>query len=168
MKKLAKRLAVVLMICAMAFAMTACGEIDMDKIKGDWTIQTINGKTPEEYAAENGVDVYLVNKNYTLTDKTFTIKEAGGQVECPIEVCSNGFNFTLAGAKGGCEYDEKAGTLKYGINSDVWILKKGTSDITAPATEAPAEEGGEEQPAEGGEEGGEEVGAEGGEEGAEE
>ncbi len=156
MKKLTKRLAVVFMICAMAFAMTACGEIDMNKIKGDWTIQTINGKTPEEVAAENGVDVYLVNKNYTLTDKTFTIKEASGQVECPIEVCSNGFNFTLAGSKGGCEYDEKAGTLKYGINSDVWILKKGTSDITAPA--APAEEGGEEGGAEegGAEEGGEE------------
>ena len=41
MKKLAKRLAVVLMICAMAFAMTACGEIDMSKVKGDWTISTI-------------------------------------------------------------------------------------------------------------------------------
>ena len=172
MKKLAKRLAVVLMICAMAFAMTACGEIDMNKIKGDWTISTINGQSPADFAAANGVQEWQVMKNYTVTDKTFTMKAADGTVDCPIEVKSDGFNFTLAGATGGCAYDEKADTLSYSIKvgdtETKYVLKKGTSSIEAPAPEAPAEEGGEEQPAEGGEEGGEEVGAEGGEEGAEE
>ena len=161
MKKTMKKfVAVVLVVCAMAMALTACGAVDMKKLSGEWTIQTINGKSPEDYAAELGVSVNLVNKNYTLTEKTFTFKAADGQTECPVEARSNGFNFTLMGVTGGCEYDEKADTLKYGINNDVWVLKRGSSDISVPGA-APAE-GGEAAPAEGGEEGA----AEGGEEGA--
>jgi len=166
MKKVTKRLAVLIMVCVLAFAMTACGEVDMNKIKGDWTISTINGKSVAEFAAENSVEEWQAQKNYTVTDKTFTIKAPGGQSQdCPIEVMRDGFNFTLAGATVGCAYDEKADTLSYAVKvGDVeskFVLKKGTSSLEAPAEAQPAEGG--EQPAEGGEQP-----AEGGEEGAEE
>ena len=56
MKTMKKILAIVLM-AAVVVCCTACGGLDMNKVKGDWTVETAAGKTVEEIAAANGVDI---------------------------------------------------------------------------------------------------------------
>lgn len=143
MKTMKKILAVVLM-AAVVVCCTACGGLDMNKVKGDWTVETAAGKTVEEIAAANGVDIAAVTMNATVTNDSFTLSSATGSVTYKIKVKGNGFEcvddfenvfMTVA-------YDSAKDTLSFklaqpdGTTFD-YVMKRGTADLTV--TTAPAD-----------------------------
>ena len=162
MKKTIKVMAAVLLVMAMVFSIASCGALDMNKVKGDWILDTINGKTVADAAAESGSVEVFGMRVYNITDKTITISYVGpdgniATTTSDITVKSNGFEFTLDGVLMGMIYDDKAGTLSYNLHSDTfrtdYVLKKGTYDLAgkyaeyvaaAQAAQAVVEEGGEE------------------------
>ena len=178
MKKTIRLIALLMIAAIAAICMVSCGA--EEKVKGDWTTKTVNGKTPAEHAAATGVPEYTIACNYTVTSDEFKATTMGvdgteASSSMKIKMKSNGFE-----CYNGDElimsvlYNEGDDTLSFSTNSDAgkieYILKKGTTDLKAlkDAAAQPAE-GGEQQPAEGGEqaaEGGEQA-AEGGEEAAE-
>ena len=165
MKNVTKKVLAVVLVGIMMFSLTACG-VDMSKVKGDWTLSTIGGKSLADAAAASGVAEQFLYTNYTITDK---------------EITMNGFNpdrsgnlttdtFTLKQRSNGVEgykgdtlacsliYDDKANTLTMKIGADeasavAYVFVKGTQDLNAAqaALMGGAEEGGEES-YEGGEE----------------
>lgn len=135
MKTMKKVLAIVLM-AAVVVCCTACG-LDMNKVKGDWTVETAAGKTVEEIAAANGVDIAAVTMNATVTNDSFTLSSATGSVTYKIKVKGNGFEcvddfenvfMTVA-------YDSAKDTLSFkltqpdGTTFD-YVMKRGTADLT--------------------------------------
>lgn len=137
MKTMKKVLAIVLM-AAVVVCCTACG-LDMNKVKGDWTVETAAGKTVEEIAAANGVDIAAVTMNATVTNDSFTLSSATGSVTYKIKVKGNGFEcvddfenvfMTVA-------YDSAKDTLSFklaqpdGTTFD-YVMKRGTADLTVP------------------------------------
>ena len=142
MRTMKKLLAIVLM-AAVVVCCTACG-LDMNKVKGDWTVETAAGKTVEEIAAANGVDIASVTMNATVTNDSFTLSSATGSVTYKIKVKGNGFEcvddfenvfMTVA-------YDSAKDTISFklaqpdGTTFD-YVMKRGTADLTV--TTAPAD-----------------------------
>ena len=138
MKTMKKILAIVLM-AAVVVCCTACGGLDMNKVKGDWTVETAAGKTVEEIAAANGVDIAAVTMNATVTTDSFTLSSATGSVTYKIKVKGNGFDcvddfenvfMTVA-------YDSAKDTISFklaqpdGTTFD-YVMKRGTADLTVP------------------------------------
>ena len=138
MRTMKKILAVVLM-AAVVVCCTACGGLDMSKVKGNWTLETAAGKTVEEIAAANGVDIASVTMNATVTNDSFTLSSATGSVTYKIKVKGNGFEciddfenvfMTVA-------YDSAKDTLSFklaqpdGTTFD-YVMKRGTADLTVP------------------------------------
>ena len=136
MKTMKKVLAIVLM-AAVVVCCTACGGLDMNKVKGDWTVETAAGKTVEEIAAVNGVDIAAVTMNATVTNDSFTLSSATGSVTYKIKVKGNGFEcvddfenvfMTVA-------YDSAKDTISFklaqpdGTTFD-YVMKRGTADLT--------------------------------------
>ena len=166
MKKTIKVMAAVLLVMAMVFSIASCGALDMNKVKGDWILDTINGKSVADYSTEAGTVEVFGMKVYNITDKTVTTSAVGpdGNVvsaTSDITVKSNGFEFTLEGILMGMIYDAKTDTLSYNVHSDTfrydYVLKRGTYDLAGKYAEyvaaAQAAQAGAEEPAE---EGGEE------------
>ncbi len=168
MKKTIKVMAAVLLVMAMVFIIASCG-VDMNKIKGDWTVSTVEGKAPLDYAKENGGQTMIFALlNYTITEKQFIEKtvdisgDAGTETVYDIAVKSDGFNISKDGnIDRGVLYDEKADTLSYKtkIKTDTndsavvnVVLKRGSVDLDALISAAFADaQGGEdsgEEPAE--------------------
>lgn len=146
MKTMKKILAIVLM-AAVVVCCTACGGLDMNKVKGDWTVETAAGKTVEEIAAANGVDIAAVTMNATVTNDSFTLSSATGSVTYKIKVKGNGFEciddfdnvfMTVA-------YDSAKDTISFklaqpdGTTFD-YVMKRGTADLTV-STGSTAEAG---------------------------
>lgn len=158
MKKTIKIMAAIMLVAAMVLSIASCGGLDMSKIKGDWIMSTINGKSVADYAAESGYPEAYAQKQYNFTDKQMTVSSIGasGTVETysgDLTVKSNGVNATVNGVDFGFLYDEKADTLTYnvtiGSDSYEYVLKKGTYDFAAalggaPANNEASSEGGEE------------------------
>ena len=182
MKRVTKKLVlVVLAVAMMSMALVGCG-VDMSKMKGDWIVSTINGKSVADFAAENGLVEAQAMKAVTITDETATAKSfdsSSGQVvtvEGKITKRTDGVEADIQGIIWPFKLQDNGNlTYKLDANGTVYeyVLVKGTYDFEAKyAEQTGAQQGGEEQPAEGGEEqpaeGGEEQPAEGGEEGAEE
>jgi uncharacterized lipoprotein YehR (DUF1307 family) len=143
MKSVTKKLAALVLVGIMMFSLTACG-VDMNKVKGDWTVSTIGGKDLATVAAEKGIPEQLLYINYTISDK---------------EIVLNGFNndlsgnlttdtYTLKKRSNGVEgykgdtvmcsliYDEKADTLTMKIGTDEatavsYVFVKGSKDLQA-------------------------------------
>ena len=163
MKKTIKVMAAIMLVAAVVLSIASCG-FDVNKIKGDWIMSTINGKSVADFAAESGYPEAYAQKQYTFTDKQMTVSSIGssGTVESysgDLTVKSNGVNATVNGIEFGFLYDDKADTLTYnvtiGSDSYEYVLKKGTYDFAAalggaPANNEASSEGGES--AEGGEE----------------
>lgn len=146
MKTMKKILAIVLM-AAVVVCCTACGRLDMNKVKGDWTVETAAGKTVEEIAAANGVDIAAVTMNATVTTDSFTLSSATGSVTYKIKVKGNGFeciddfdNVFMSVA-----YDSAKDTISFklaqpdGTTFD-YVMKRGTADLTV-STGSTAEAG---------------------------
>ncbi|MBR4554033.1 MAG: hypothetical protein IKO27_00400 [Ruminococcus sp.] len=122
-----------------ALCLSACAP-GMDKLEGSWTVKSINGKSPAEFAAQNNVSEYNVSKNYTVRDGKFTITaldDHGKTADCSSEIksSSDGFTFTLDETSYNCVYDSSADTLSYTIRLEeggtpyTYILKKGSVDL---------------------------------------
>ena len=182
MKRTIKVMAAIMLVAAMVCGIAACGALDINKVKGDWIISTVNGKPIADFAAENGVGVFNVQKTYQITDKTMTMSALGndGTVASEtsdITVKADGVEATFSGALLGFAYKDADKTLSYsvtdGTNTYSYVLVKGTYDIAGEyAAAVAAAQGGEEAADEGGEEaadeGGEEAADEGSDEGYEE
>ena len=145
MRTMKKVLAVVLM-AAVVVCCTACGGLDMNKVKGDWTVETASGKTVEEIAAANGVDIAAVTMNATVTTDSFTLSSATGSVTYKIKVKGDGFqciddfeNVFMSVA-----YDSAKDTISFklaqpdGTTFD-YVMKRGTADLTVDSGNGEAE-----------------------------
>ena len=142
-----KKILVIVLMAAVLVCCTACGGLDMSKVKGNWTLETAAGKTVEEIAAANGVDIASVTMNATVTTDSFTLSSATGSVTYKIKVKGNGFEciddfenvfMTVA-------YDSAKDTISFklaqpdGTTFD-YVMKRGTADLTV-STDPTAEDG---------------------------
>ena len=145
MKNTIKRIAAFVLTAAIVLCCASCG-LDMNKVKGDWTVETAAGKTVEEIAAANGVDIAAVTMNATVTNDSFTLSSATGSVTYKIKVKGNGFEciddfenvfMTVA-------YDSAKDTISFklaqpdGTTFD-YVMKRGTADLTVASGEGEAE-----------------------------
>ena len=171
MKKVTKKLALVFVTAmVMAMCLVGCG-VDMGKMKGDWVVTTINGKSPADFAAENGVVEALVVKTVTITDDSASMSSLDGNsgevvtLSGKIKQKSNGVEADMGGITWPFKLEDN-GNISYKIDQNgttyEYVFVKGTYDYKAKYAEqtGAAQQGGEEQQQEGGE-------AEGGEEGGE-
>ena len=162
MKKVSKKFLAVVLVGVMMFCLTACGGgMDMSKVKGDWTLSSIDGKSPADKAVELGLPSYALLNNYSIGDKVTisTYDPNSGEVkvstELSIEATSNGFTATDSnGGKVSFIYDSDKNTLSYSAtgangNAETYVLTKGATDILAAVQ---AESGASEGASEGGEE----------------
>ena len=173
MKKLTKKLALVLVAAmVMGMCLVGCG-VDMNKVKGDWIVSTINGKSVADFAAESGAVEAQAMKAVTITDDNATVTtfdSSTGDVASmtgKITQKSNGVEADMQGVTWPFKLEDN-GNLSYKLDANgttyEYVLVKGTYDFKAKFAEqtGAAQQGGEEG-AEGGEEaveGGEEEGAE--------
>lgn len=135
MRTMKKILAIVLM-AALVVCCTACG-LDMNKVKGDWTVETAAGKTVEEIAAANGVDIAAVTMNATVTTDSFTLSSATGSVTYKIKVKGNGFECVddFENVFMSVAYDSAKDTLTFQLKQADgtvldYVMKRGTADLT--------------------------------------
>ena len=166
MKAMARKIATMVFVVAFAcVGLVGCGAISIDDIKGDWTVDTMNGKSLADYAAELGASEDMFYTNWTINeDNTLTSTNAVGQGTLKLELKSNGFEAKeeASGSVFSVEFNKDAGTLSYKLdpgNGEVTIvMKRGTYTPSAAeeATEEATEEGTEEGVEEGTEESGEE------------
>lgn len=129
---------VMLAAVSAALCLASCG-FDAGKMEGDWTISTVNGRTPEDFAAYSGVGEWCVAKNYKIDGKTLTISamnEKGDIVsqDYAITERSGGIDASAAGVTLGLYYNEDDNSIKYSIKYGdtqyTYILKRGTVDIS--------------------------------------
>lgn len=155
MKKVTKKVLAVVLLGIMVFSLTACG-LDMSKVKGEWTLSTVNGKAIDEYASQleaNGIPTFTAFINYEITDKKFKAISLDGSgneqsSEYDIKVKSNGFEcMTGDTILMSVLYDDKASTLSYkvkvGDQELEYKLVKGKTDLQAKVQAAYA--GGDEE-----------------------
>ncbi len=141
-----KKILAIVMVAIIAVMCTACGGLDMKKVKGEWTLSTINGQPYAEYAASMGLDPSVAAMNWTINDKNLVSSGVSGTDTIDFNVKSNGLELLTKDGKvwAGVIYDEKADTFSYSVKSgDVtydYVLVRGTTSLT-PA--APAEDGGD-------------------------
>ena len=147
MKK--KVMALVLVLALACVGLVGCGAIDINDIKGDWTLDTINDQSLSDFAASLGTDENLLFVNWTINeDKTVTTTNAVASGKLTMELKSNGFEASEEGSenKFSVEYNKDAGTLTYKIEEggtvNTCVMKKGT--YTPTETEAAEPEGEEE------------------------
>lgn len=148
MKTMMRKIATLLIVTAFAcVGLVGCGAISIDEIKGDWTMDSINGQSMADYAAGAGLDVNMVYVNWTINDdNTITSTNVAGTGTIKMELKSNGFEATeeASGGKFSVEYDKDAGTLTYKVDQggqvNTCVMKKGTFTPTA-AEEPAADEG---------------------------
>ena len=116
----------------------------MSKVKGDWTLETADGKTVAELAEGSGQDPASVTMNATVTDDSFTLSSITGSVTYKIQVRANGFE-CLDDSKNvvmGVIYDSAKDTLTFQLKQADgsvmdYVMKRGTADLTV--TTAPAD-----------------------------
>ena len=161
MKKTIRLIAILMIAAIAAICMVSCGA--EDKVKGDWTVKTIGGKTPAEVAAAAGVPEYVYAINYTVTSDEFkatsmTVDGKENTTTMKVKMRSNGFECydgdTLVMS---VIYNESDDTLSFGVKTNGvqmdYVLKKGKADQNAlkEAAAKPAEsaaENAEQKPAE--------------------
>lgn len=143
-----KKILAIIMAAVIAVMCTACGGLGISKVKGNWTLSTINGQPYAEYAASMGADASIYAMNWTVNDKSLVSTSVNGTSTIDINVKSNGFEMTVAGTVFGVIYDEKADTFSYSAKvGDVqydYVLVRGTSEvgsITAPAEDNASADG---------------------------
>ena len=139
MRTMNKILAIVL-VAAVVICCTACGGLDMSKVKGDWTLETADGKTVAELAESTGKDPASITMNATVTDDSFTLIGSTGTDTYKIQVKANGFE-CLDDSKNvvmGVIYDSAKDTLTFQMakpdgSTMECVMKKGTADLTGSA-----------------------------------
>ena len=138
LKKMALALAIGVLSCV---CLVGCGAISMDDIKGDWTTDTMDGKSLEDYAAATGVgSAGMLVSNWTIKDdKTLVSENVSGTLELEMELKSNGFELKQKGQKDvycSVLFDKDKGTLSFdqtdatGATIKI-VMKKGKGEIDA-------------------------------------
>ena len=138
--KTMKKILVIVLMAAVLVCCTACGGLDMSKVKGDWTLETADGKTVAELAESSGKDPASVTMNATVTDDSFTLSSVTGTDTYKIQVKANGFE-CLDDSKNvvmGVIYDSAKDTLTFQMakpdgSAMECVMKKGTADLTGSA-----------------------------------
>lgn len=136
-----KKLMALVMTVVMLIACTACsGGIDISKIKGDWTISTVNGTDTEEYFASQGItDPAQAHGNVTINDDgTLIVTNNAGSLTYNYEKRANGVEVKQDGKLIlSFAYDSSADTLTYavtdGTNTNTFVYVKGAYDFAAAA-----------------------------------
>ncbi len=82
-----------ILVVIVLFTQTGC-KLDMKDLSGDWTVETIDGKSPADYAAELDVPEVAVITNYTITESNFIMTDYAGYITLNIEPRTNGFECT--------------------------------------------------------------------------
>ena len=120
----------------------SCGSSG-EKIEGDWTVKSINGKSPADFASENGVYELGTAKNFSFTDKSVTVEAIDeiGNTETKtydIEKTDKGLDVKAAGATISMEFLENEKVIRYSVKmNDVqyqYILQKGKTDLDSLKT----------------------------------
>lgn len=132
-----KKIIASVLLAAVVVLCTACG-LDMSKVKGEWTLTSIGGKSVEQIVEERGVLPVQVAMNGTVTDNSFTVANALNTVTYKINVKSNGFecvddsNTVVLGVI----YDKDKETLSFDMQADsgrvTYVMERGTADLTIP------------------------------------
>ena len=146
MKKMLSLATAAVMAMAMML-LTACG-VDQEKVKGDWMVDTVAGKSAAEYAESLNSYEITVQRNYHIEEDKATVTEAGADgtgtsKELKPQWRSNGVELmdgdTIVFA---LELDESKNVLKYkadfsaiGGGEEEVFLKKGTFDFAAAMDE---------------------------------
>lgn len=133
-----KKIIAIVLMAAVMLCCTACG-LDMSKVKGDWTLDTIGGKTIAQLTEETGALPVQYAMNLTVTDNSATFTNAASSATYSIQVKSNGFE-CCDDSKAiimSVTYDPAKDTLSYKMagadgNAVEYVMKKGTADLTIP------------------------------------
>ena len=136
-----KKVVALVMTVVMLIACTACsGGIDINKIKGDWTISTVNGMDAEEYFASQGItDPAQAHGNLTINDDgTLIVTNSAGSITYEYDKRANGVEVSQDGQVVlSFAYDSSADTLTYTVTNGTITLSmvyvKGTYDFAAAA-----------------------------------
>ena len=147
MKATLKRIGISLIAAVLAcLCLVGCGAIAIEDIKGDWTIDTINGMSLADYAASVGMDEDTCALNWTISDdKKLTTTNAVGSTTLDMELKSNGFEVMENGKLAfSVEFNKDAGTLTYSVDANgnkvTTVMKKGTY---TPSNASEGEESGD-------------------------
>jgi len=137
MKKSVRIVTVLMLVAVMALSLTACG-IDINKVAGKWHVETINGKSAADFAAENGVIEAGVQKVFDISEKETTITCIIDGVVSTSKgetvIRSNGIETTIDGTLFPLKYDESADTLSYSLEANGvkydYVYSKGDFDFS--------------------------------------
>ena len=117
MNKTIRKALLAVMLSVLTAAMTACGSA-AEQISGDWTVKTVNGKTPSDFASDNGVFELGTAKNYHFTDKDVTVSavdETGAVISKTFDTkpTDNGLEILASGSTIMLEYIEADNQILY-------------------------------------------------------
>ncbi len=143
MKNLHKLTAAALAVFSAAAMLSGCGSV-MDKISGDWTVKTVNGRSPADFAGDNNVYELGTAKNFKFEDGSLLIEAVNESGEIDSQTYSfklkdNIAEVTASGAVINMEYVESDELIKYSIKqNDIlynYILIKGKTDLGSLLTQ---------------------------------
>lgn len=133
-----KKILAIVLLAALVVCCTACG-LDMNKVKGEWTLYSVGDKPVDQIAEEQGVLPVQVAMNGTLTADSFTLTNAANSSTYKITVKSNGFE-CLDDSKAilfSVTYNKDNDTLSYALDAGsgpvTYVMKRGTADLTIPS-----------------------------------
>ncbi|MCR5830038.1 MAG: hypothetical protein K6F93_06820 [Lachnospiraceae bacterium] len=119
MKKSVRIVTVLMLVAVMALSLTACG-IDINKVAGKWHVESVNGKSAADFAAEFGSIEAGVQKVVDISEKetsiTAIIDGAVSTSKGETVIRSNGIEATIDGTLFPFKYDEEKDTLSYSID----------------------------------------------------
>ncbi len=138
MRKIFKLFVICTLVIMTLFTQTGC-KLDMNDLSGDWTVETIDGKAPIDYAADMDLPEVAVITNYKITETTFTMEDYAGYITLNIEPRTNGFECTEPEKNQivlSVLYDSWNDTLKFRMDNGYGSLttftaKRGSVDIDA-------------------------------------
>ncbi len=142
MNKTIRKALLAVMLSVLTAAMSACGSA-AEQISGDWTVKTVNGKTPSDFASDNGVFELGTAKNYHFTDKDVTVSavdETGAVISKTFDTkpTDNGLEILASGSTITLEYIEADNQIRYSVKqNDIqyqYILKRGSIDLAGLLT----------------------------------
>ena len=131
-----KKLVATLLLLVMTLAMTACGTLDINKIKGDWTLSSVGDQTIEEYAESLGATAESCYINWTVSDNSFTSTNYAVSDTYDIELKANGFEAMKNGMivmSVVYKNDTLCYSVDYGNGPVEHVFVKGKNEFTASA-----------------------------------
>lgn len=135
-----KKICALLVTVVMVFSLVGCGKISYSDIVGEWTTQSIDGTSVEEYAKKLGTTVAMAASNMTIKDDdTIVMTNAVTSATYKYVRKSNGIEVMQEGSDTilmSMKFDDDAKTFTYQLDMGnkvimTIVMKKGTTDLTA-------------------------------------